>query len=75
MIRFIASDIDGTLVPDGGTNMNPELFELIHQSVIFTYVPVLSLLSGGWGIILITIVVSAIAAWLFPMKEEKGEVS
>lgn len=47
----------------------------IGMSVIFTYVPVLSLLSGGWGIILITIVVSVIAAWLFPMKEEKGEVS
>lgn len=31
MIRFIASDIDGTLVPDGGTNINPELFDLIHQ--------------------------------------------
>ena len=31
MIRFIASDIDGTLVPDGGTNMNSELFDLIHQ--------------------------------------------
>ena len=47
----------------------------IGMSVIFAYVPVLSLLSGGWGIILITIVVSAIAAWLFPMKEEREEVS
>ena len=47
----------------------------IGMSVIFAYVPVLSLLSGGWGIILITIVVSAVAAWLFPMKEEREEVS
>ncbi len=31
MIRFIASDIDGTLVPDGGANINPEIFELIHR--------------------------------------------
>jgi len=28
-------------------------------------------LSGGWGIILITIVASAVAAWLFPVEQEE----
>lgn len=31
MIRFIASDIDGTLVADGNTNINPEIFTLIRE--------------------------------------------
>lgn len=29
MIKLIVSDIDGTLVPDGGHEMNPELFDVI----------------------------------------------
>lgn len=29
MIRLIASDIDGTLVPDGSSIINPEIFEVI----------------------------------------------
>ena len=42
----------------------------ILASYAFTYVPVLSTLSGGWSVIIITVVVSALAAWLFPIKEE-----
>ena len=44
-------------------------------SVAFPYIPILQNLSNGWSIIVITIVVSAIAAWLFPItpNEEVSE--
>ena len=29
MIQYIASDLDGTLLPDGGQYLNPEIFDLI----------------------------------------------
>ena len=29
MIKLIVSDVDGTLVPDGTRDVNPELFETI----------------------------------------------
>ncbi len=29
MIQYIASDLDGTLLPDGGQSLNPEIFDLI----------------------------------------------
>lgn len=45
----------------------------IIASVCFTYIPLLSGISGGWTIIIITVVVSAICAWLFPIKEEGAE--
>ena len=48
----------------------------ILASLAFTYLPLLKKLSGGWSIIVITIAVSALAAWLFPVKntaEEAGE--
>ena len=35
------------------------------------YFPVFSVLSGGWGIIVITLVVSAVAAVLFPIEVEE----
>lgn len=44
----------------------------IIASVAFTYLPGLSRISGGWSIIIITVVVSAVAAFLFPVKEEEG---
>lgn len=40
----------------------------ILASLAFTYLPLLNKLSGGWSIIVITIAVSALAAWLFPVK-------
>lgn len=43
----------------------------ILASYAFAYVPVLSAFSGGWSVIIITVVVSAVAAWLFPIKEEE----
>ena len=42
----------------------------ILASYAFTYLPFLSVLSGGWSVIIITVVVSALAAWLFPIPEE-----
>jgi len=43
----------------------------IAASFAFAYLPILSKLSGGWSIIIITVAVSAIAAWLFPIEGEK----
>lgn len=47
----------------------------IAASMAFTYLPGLKNLTGGWSMIVITIVVSAVAAWLFPIetKEQEGE--
>ena len=45
----------------------------IAASVACKYLPVVRDLSGGWTIILITIVVGVIAAWLFPVEEREGE--
>lgn len=42
----------------------------IGASYAFTYIPAISAISGGWSVIIITIVVSALAAWLFPIPEE-----
>lgn len=46
-------------------------------SLGFAYLPLLRNLSGGWAIIIITILVSGIAAWLFPIDtvKEKEEQS
>lgn len=42
----------------------------IAASYAFTSIPLLSVFSGGWSVIIITVVVSALAAWLFPIPEE-----
>ena len=42
----------------------------IAFSVAFPYIPLLNKLSSGWSIIVITLVVSAIAAWKFPIAVE-----
>lgn len=47
----------------------------ILASLLFKYTPVLKNLSGGWSIIIITIVVSAVAAWLFPINPEEEKES
>ena len=31
MIKLIASDIDGTLVPEGTTSIDPEFYEIIRK--------------------------------------------
>ncbi|MBQ4522315.1 MAG: AzlC family ABC transporter permease [Lachnospiraceae bacterium] len=40
-------------------------------SLAFAYVPGLKKCSGGWSIIIITLIVSAVAAALFPVEEEE----
>ena len=45
----------------------------IAASVACKYLPIIRNLSSGWTIILITIVVCLIAAWLFPVEESEGE--
>jgi predicted branched-subunit amino acid permease len=44
----------------------------VAASLAFAYLPGLKNLSGGWAIIIITVLVSAIAAWLFPIDEEES---
>lgn len=39
-------------------------------SVAFTYIPVIREISSSWRLIIVAIFVSALAAWLFPIKEE-----
>lgn len=45
----------------------------IAASVACKYIPVIKNLSSGWTIILITLVVCVIAAWLFPVEEGEEE--
>lgn len=45
----------------------------IIASIIFTYLPPLSNLSEGWSIIIIAILVSAIAATVFPVNVEEAD--
>lgn len=45
----------------------------ITASVVCRYLPIIKDLSSGWTIILITLVVCAVAAWLFPVEESEGE--
>ena len=40
-------------------------------SSVFTYAPLLSRISSGTRIIIVTVVISAIAALIFPVKEEE----
>jgi len=44
----------------------------VAASVLFYYAPILKDLSSGWTIIIITVVVSALCATLFPLRLEKG---
>ena len=41
-------------------------------SIFFSYAPVLKNISGGWTIIIITLLVSSLCATLFPIKTEEG---
>ena len=44
MIKLIVSDIDGTLVPEGNTDLNPEYLEVIkkltEKGITLDHVPV-----------------------------------
>lgn len=45
----------------------------ILASYAFTYLPILNNVSGGWSVIIVTVVVSAIAAFLFPVEEKEDK--
>ena len=45
----------------------------VVMSVCFTYMPLFTALSGGWGIIVITVAASAAAAVLFPLKPQEHQ--
>ena len=45
----------------------------IAAGLAFSYLPGLNQISGGWSIIIITLIVSAVAAWLFPIQENVEE--
>lgn len=45
----------------------------IIASFAFRYLPGLCNLSGGWSVIIITVAVSAIAAFLFPVQDQEDE--
>ncbi len=45
----------------------------IGASLAFSYLPLLKQISGGWAIIIITLLVSGIAAWLFPIDESNED--
>ena len=45
----------------------------IAASFAFAYLPALKSISGGWSIIIITVVVSAVAATFFPIKPDEEE--
>ena len=45
----------------------------VMMSVVFSYAPILKNISSGWSIIIITLAVSAAAAFLFPVAQEEGE--
>ena len=40
-------------------------------SLVFGYIPVIKDISSGFKIIILTIVIAGIAAWLFPVKDEE----
>lgn len=47
----------------------------VAASLAFSYLPLLKNLSGGWSIIIVTVVVSGVAAWLFPIRDEEEDAA
>lgn len=60
------------VLPQTKSDSNKRLAVILSviMSCIFAYTPLSQMISSGWTIILITIVVSAFMAWKFPIKEE-----
>lgn len=60
------------IIPPARENKNVlfVVFLAITASYAFAEIPLLSALSGGWSVIIITVVTSAVAAILFPIPEE-----
>ncbi len=62
------------IVPPAAKNKNVLISAVlaICVSVIFRFTPFLKSISDGWVIIIVTVLVSAICATLFPVKEENS---
>lgn len=60
------------VLPQTKSDSNKRLAVILSvvMSCIFAYTPLSNMISSGWTIILITVVVSAFMAWKFPIKEE-----
>ena len=58
------------IIPPARDNKNVLIAVIMATtgSLIFTYTPILNVLSGGWSIIIVAILVSAICAKLFPIE-------
>ena len=62
------------IIPPARENKNVLIAVIIAVvlSVIFTFTPFLNKLSSGWTIIIITVLVSALCATLFPVDVKEG---
>lgn len=63
------------IIPPARKNRVIALFVLVSFAASFaaTYLPLISQLSGGTRTIILTVLISAIAAILFPVNEEEGD--
>lgn len=63
------------IIPPARDNINVLFAVLmaIAGSCIFAYVPFLQNISGGWSVIIITVITSMLAAVMFPIAEKEGE--
>ncbi len=65
------------IIPPSHDNKNVlvSVIFAVALSLCFTYVPFFSIFSGGWAVIIITLIASALCATLFPVKfEGEGEI-
>lgn len=63
------------VVPVAKKSKKVAIVVLISISIhsIFTWLPIFDLLSGGWKLIITTIIAASIGGWLFPRKEDEYE--
>lgn len=62
------------IIPPARENKNilAAIIISVGASILFSYAPIIRNISSGWTIIIITVVVSAICATLFPVNSEQG---
>ncbi len=62
------------VIPPARENKNvlTAVLMAVSGSLLFNYAPMLKNISGGWAIIIITLIVSSLCATFFPIKTEKG---
>ena len=62
------------VIPPARENKNVMLASImaVLMSIMFSYVPIFKIISSGWAIIIITLAVSAVMAFLFPTADEDG---